>query len=143
MDISHFDIVSPSEEGRKLIYRHPSSGQPLLDPATKEPVWATFKGRHSTAAKMALREIQDENTRDEAEGRLISDETRVERNARYLASMITGWSWSHWTPAAGAERQELPCTHENAVKFFRDPRFAPFRTQSLDFVGSDGNFMPA
>ena len=134
-DLSALDIVTPSEQGRIWHPTHPRTGEPFKD-AVGTKLGFTFYGRHAAMAREALRIMQDERAVKEQEGQRVSEADAERLQAEYLARCTKAWT------GLMLDREELPCTFQNAVKLWADPRFRWLRGPAQSFIADDGGFLP-
>jgi len=136
MDLSILDILSPSEEGRKMHLSHPRTGDPWRDSAGN-PLYITLLGQHSGAVQGAMEALQ---ARLEARSPGAPIRTREERaadDAEVLTAATRFWAFETM------DGKPFPCTPENARRFWSDPRFAWIRHRALRFIADDGVFLAA
>lgn len=136
MDLSALDISGPSEEGRKMYLTHPRTGDPWRD-SGGNALYITLLGQHSGAVQGAFESLQ---ARLEARQPGAPVRTRTERaqdDAEVLTAATRFWNFE------SMDGKPFPCTPDNALRFWSDPRFAWIRHRALRFIADDGSFLGA
>ena len=135
LDLNTLDLLTGSEEGRWCYPVHPRTGA-TIKLADGKPWGFLLLGRHSAVARDALRALSDERAAMEAQGRTVTELDATRMNAEFMAKVTKAWS------PMTLDGAEFPCTYENALKLYQDPRFRWIEPQLRAFVMSDGPFFP-
>jgi hypothetical protein len=154
MDISSLAV---SMEAAAYQLRHLTTGEPVVDPKTKEPVvfflycvdhpkvdeadFAAARQRLNAAISEAAAKAAERNGKkgkkavEPVQVEISKDDADAEKLESLLA-MVAGWQ------NIDMDGKPFPYSPENARKFLTDPRFKWIRRQIARFAENLENFLP-
>ena len=136
LDLSRYDILAPSEEGRWWHPVHPANGRKLTD-AAGNAFGILLVGRHSAVAKDAIRRTADQRAIMQEQGQRETEADSERMNAEFLARCTKAWT------EFVLDGVVMTFTYENAVKLWSDRRFSWMHPSARAFILDDGGFLPA
>lgn len=134
-DIAKFDTRTRSESGAAMQVRHPSTGAPFLDPDSHQPLTITLLGRNSDTFRRVQREITQRDADRAAASVVKTDEDFERERFDILVACTVGWSFDQ------LEGQPFPHGPDTVRKLWGDNRWPWLRTQAMNFVLAEGNFL--
>jgi hypothetical protein len=134
-DLASLDTQTLSESGVAMPIVHPRTRVALLRD-DKTPVTLTLLGRHSSTFRELLRRIQEHRAEISGRGQVISGELKEQEDTDTLVVCTVDWTFDT------LDGQKFPCTKQNIVKLWNDSRFRWLREAAMNFILSDGNFLP-
>lgn len=117
MDLDDFNLQDKSEEGAKLVIKHPVFH-------TETDVVFYIKGKDSSTYRNTFMKL----AREEKPEDVPNDEWVKLKGAKLLASCVTGWE----NVQKGGKNIEF--SYENAVEIFNDDKLDPLTSQVYEAI---------
>ncbi|RVT96244.1 hypothetical protein EOD42_14120 [Rhodovarius crocodyli] len=134
-DLNKLDTLTASEEGRWWHPINPKTGAQM-----KLPDGQTFGfllvGAAADIFRDSVRRATEARLLIEQSNARVSTEQEDKLMAEHMARCTKAW------PPMMVDGVEFPCTYDNAVKLWSDPRFAWLRPGARAFMQSDAHFFP-
>ena len=135
MDLSSFEVVSGSNEGSKIVIRHPITGGELSD--DNGQVTITVLGEQSDVYQKALKASVNRRLamQSKRKGNIVTLEEMEADEQSLLVVSVKAWE------NIVIDGEKLECTPANIRKLFGDKRMKWMKDQVVEATRDDKNFM--
>jgi len=134
-DLASLDTRAASSEGRPLVLLN-RSRQPLTNDDGTE-VSISFFGQNSDQFRRNLRSQQEARRVLADQGKAVTGDFLDREQVDTLIACTASWNFDELDGAP------FPCSPQNVVKFWNDPRFVQLHAQAISFILDASNFLPA
>lgn len=128
-------LALDTETPRRMIIRHPSTGEPLVDEDGTE-AFIDLLALTSAAAQKARNRVQQR--RIEARVRRVTIEEAEAEAMQVLAACTVAW---HLVGLDG-KALRVPCDKDAALELYQTPGLRFIADQATDFAAAAGNYLP-